>query len=105
MKQGVCLANHIVAASWIDGSILNIVSNADASTSSTVYRRIQATKEAFKAPTCVSEYNSAMQGVDRHDQLRGRFSLAGGHPVKKWHKKLAMAMLDIAKCNACICDE
>lgn len=32
MKQGVCLEQHIVAASWVDGSIVNIVSNADAST-------------------------------------------------------------------------
>jgi hypothetical protein len=45
-----------------------------------------------------------MQGVDRHDQLRGRFSLADGHSFQKWHKKLAMAMIDIAKCNAYICD-
>jgi hypothetical protein len=46
-----------------------------------------------------------MQGVDRHDQLRGRFSLCGGHSVQKWHKKLAMSLLDIARCNAFICDE
>ncbi|OWY90319.1 Transposase [Phytophthora megakarya] len=45
-----------------------------------------------------------MQGVDRHDQLRGRFSLADGHSFQKWHKKLAMAMIDIARCNAYICD-
>jgi hypothetical protein len=41
-----------------------------------------------------------MQGVDRHDQLRGRFSLADGHSFKKWYKKLALAMIDIARVNA-----
>ena len=41
-----------------------------------------------------------MQGVDRLDQLRARFSLADGHSFKKWHKKLAMAFLDIARVNA-----
>jgi hypothetical protein len=44
-----------------------------------------------------------MQGVDRLDQLRARFSLADGHTFKKWHKKLAMAFIDIARCNAFIC--
>ena len=43
-----------------------------------------------------------MQGVDRIDQLRGRFSIADGHSFKKWHKKLAMAYIDIARCNAFI---
>ncbi|GMF45559.1 unnamed protein product [Phytophthora fragariaefolia] len=104
IKQGVCLEKHIVAASWVDGSIVNVVSNADASSSSTVSRRLKEAHVTFTAPTCISEYNSAMQGVDRHDQLRGRFSLADGHSFQKWHKKLAMAIIDIARCNAYICD-
>ena len=44
-----------------------------------------------------------MQGVDRFDQLRARFSVADGHSFKKWHKKLAMAFIDIARVNAFIC--
>lgn len=44
-----------------------------------------------------------MQGVDRHDQLRGRFSLADGHSFKIWHKNMALAFIDIARCNAYIC--
>lgn len=105
MKQGVCLEKHIVAASWVDGSIVNVVSNADDSGTSTVYRRIKQNLQPFKSPKCVREYNSAMQGVDRHDQLRGRFSVADGHSFKKWHKKLAMAMIDIARCNAYVCHQ
>jgi hypothetical protein len=41
-----------------------------------------------------------MQGVDRLDQLRARFSIADGHSFQKWHKKLAMAFIDIARVNA-----
>ncbi|KAG3160819.1 hypothetical protein PC128_g20953 [Phytophthora cactorum] len=41
-----------------------------------------------------------MQGVDRLDQIRGKFSIADGHPVRKWHKTLALAMIDIARSNA-----
>jgi hypothetical protein len=48
----------------------------------------------------VKEYNASMQGVDRLDQLRSRFSICDGHSFKKWHKKLAMAFIDIARVNA-----
>ena len=41
-----------------------------------------------------------MQGVDRLDQLRAKYSLADGHSMKKWHKKLALAFIDIARVNA-----
>ncbi|GMF48724.1 unnamed protein product [Phytophthora fragariaefolia] len=102
-KQGACIAKRIVAASWVDGSIVNVVFNADGSGTTTVYRRIKQERVPFEAPTCVREYNSAMQGVDRHDQLLGRFSLADGHSFKIWHKKIALAFIDIARCNAYIC--
>ncbi len=41
-----------------------------------------------------------MQGVDRLDQIRSHFSLADGHTFQKWHIKLAMAFIDIARVNA-----
>ncbi|POM67609.1 Transposase [Phytophthora palmivora] len=50
--------------------------------------------------TCVAQYNTNMQGVDRLDQLRGQFSLADGHTFKKWYKKLGMAIVDVARVNA-----
>jgi hypothetical protein len=43
-----------------------------------------------------------MQGVDRIDQLIKRFSIAFGHTFKKWHKKLGMGFIDIARSNAYI---
>ncbi|KAE9016295.1 hypothetical protein PR001_g14694 [Phytophthora rubi] len=41
-----------------------------------------------------------MQGVDRLDQIRARFSLADGHSFKRWHKKLGLALIDVARANA-----
>lgn len=41
-----------------------------------------------------------MQGVDRLDQIRGRFSVADGHSFKKWYKKLELALVDVARANA-----
>jgi len=92
--------SRIVAISWMDGSVVNMLSNADSSEVTTVNRQIRSSKVQFKAPAVVKEYNAAMQGVDRLDQLRARFSISDGHSFKKWHKKLAMAFIDIARVNA-----
>ncbi|GMG16576.1 unnamed protein product [Phytophthora fragariaefolia] len=54
----------------------------------------------YPAPTCIDEYNKNMQGVDRLDPIRGRFSIADGHSFKRCHKQLALAMIDIARANA-----
>lgn len=102
IRQGVDTKHNMIGASWCDGSIVNMLSTADASTTTTVERTIGREKIAFPAPTCIREYNQFMQGVDRIDQLRGRFSIADGHTFKKWHKKLGMAEIDIAVCNAYI---
>jgi len=77
-----------------------MVTNADPSTTTTVTRRIGPALREFPAPTCILEYNQHMQGVDRLDQIRARFSLADGHSYKRWHKKLALALIDIARTNA-----
>ncbi|KAG3180875.1 hypothetical protein PC128_g15405 [Phytophthora cactorum] len=45
-----------------------------------------------------------MQGVDRLDQIRGRFSIAGGHSYKCWYKKLALALIIVARSNAYLTD-
>jgi hypothetical protein len=103
MRQGVDVQNKILAASWVDSNVVNIVSNADNSHLTTVKRLIAQQKVEFTAPSCILEYNKAMQGVDRLDQLRARFSLADGHSFRKWHKKLALAFIDIARVNAFIC--
>ncbi len=44
MLQAVSVEHQMVAASWIDGNVVNIVSNADASTKSPVWRQVKRTK-------------------------------------------------------------
>ncbi|KAG4053087.1 hypothetical protein PC123_g11737 [Phytophthora cactorum] len=83
MRPAVSIQHNMVAASWCDGSIVNMVSNADTSTKSAVIRTIGNKALEFPAPTCVKEYNQNMQGVDRLNQMRGRFSVADGHSYKR----------------------
>ncbi|ETO59284.1 hypothetical protein F444_22343 [Phytophthora nicotianae P1976] len=59
-----------------------------------------AVEQFYPAPECVALYNANMQGVDRLDQIRGCFSTADGHSFKRWHKKLALALIDVARSNA-----
>ncbi|KAE9356237.1 hypothetical protein PR003_g2417 [Phytophthora rubi] len=88
------------AASRLDGNVVNLVSNADPTKITTVTRMIGSEKQAFSSPEYVAQYNTNMQGVDRLDQIRGRFSIADGHSYKRWHKKLALALIDAARSNA-----
>jgi hypothetical protein len=102
LRQAVDRKHRLIAVSWLDGSIVNLVSNADTATLATISRQSAGEKKVIVAPQCVQEYNKYMQGVDRLDQLRSRFSIADGHSFKKWYLKLAMAFIDIARCNAYI---
>lgn len=99
-RQAVSSAHQITAVSWFDSAVVKMVSNADNSTSTSLTRRVGSTIQPYAAPACVAQYNKNMQGVDRLDQLRGRFSLADGHSFKKWYKKLAMSLIDVARVNA-----
>jgi hypothetical protein len=58
--QAVCIEHKMIAASWVDASVVNIVSNADDSRFIAVERRIKQNKVKFKAPKCVREYNSGI---------------------------------------------
>ncbi|GMF57159.1 unnamed protein product [Phytophthora fragariaefolia] len=91
-RQAVSADRNTVAASWYDSAIVTVISNADASTLTSVTRQVRSDKRTFSPPTCIKEYNINMQGVDRLDQVRGRFSLADGHSFKKWYKKLGLAL-------------
>ncbi len=98
--QGVCASERIVAASWRDGTTVNVISNADSSSMGEVTRLVGQVQTPFAAPACISEYNQHMQGVDRLDQLRAKYSIADGHSMQKWHLKLALAFIDMARVNA-----
>lgn len=99
-RQAVSRHHKMIAASWCDGNVVTIVSNADPTTVASVKRSVGGKQVDVPAPSCIKEYNKNMQGVDRHDQLRARFSVADGHSFQKWYKKLGLAVIDIARVNA-----
>ncbi|GMF42868.1 unnamed protein product [Phytophthora fragariaefolia] len=94
--QATSIDYSMIAASWCDGDVVNMLTNTAPSTTSTVTIMIGSESREYPVPTCLGEYNQNMQGVDRLGQIRGRFSIADGHSFKRWHKKLALAMIDIA---------
>ncbi|KAJ8550634.1 hypothetical protein ON010_g10435 [Phytophthora cinnamomi] len=69
-RQGVSADRNTVAASWYDSVIVTVVSNADASTVTTVERKVRSKTRTFNAPTRLKVYNAGIQGVDRLDQVR-----------------------------------
>ena len=102
-RIGVCtegVNRPLVFASWLDGSVVNILSNVDSTECTEVVRRHGNRSITYEAPQIVQQYNTYMQGVDRVDQVRSRFSIADGHSSKKWYKKLAMGLIDLARVNA-----
>lgn len=72
-RQGISIKRKFVAVSWVVGSAVNLVFNADSSSMTQLERLVSNKKKAFSAPACVIEYNYAIQGVDRFDQLRSLF--------------------------------
>ena len=98
----VDLVNGIVAYSWVDCKAVHLISTADGCQTSDVSRQIGGSRGKIKAPVAVKNYNKNMQGVDRHDQLRARFSLADRHQFKKYYVKLMLGLMDIALTNAWI---
>ena len=90
----------LVVCSWLDGNVVTILSNCDGTAASTVKRRVGNVVQMQPCPCIIPKYNKYMQGVDRHDQLRERFSTSSGHTFKKWYKKLGFALFDIAVTNS-----
>jgi len=81
----------LVAAGWVDGNPVHLISSADTHALTTVQRRVGGDKSAFTAPEIVKNYNNGMDGVDRHDEYRALFSLCTRHGFKKYYVKLFLA--------------
>jgi Transposase IS4 len=102
-RVGVCsegVNRPIIFASWLDGSVVNILSNVDSTECTEIKRTHGGSSKTYEAPQVLQQYSKFMQGVDRVDQIRARFSIADGHTFKKWYKKLAMGLIDFARVNA-----
>ena len=90
----------IVGASWVDGNEVNVMSNADGTEEGAVQRQIGMQKMTIMTLMMVWMYNKYMQGIDRVDQYRARFSLTDGHSFQKWHIKMAFGFIDFARVNS-----
>jgi hypothetical protein len=99
-RKAVAPRLGLVVCSWLDGNVVTILSNCDGTSQSNVKRRVGNEVVIQLCPAIIPNYNKYMQGVDRHDQLRERFSTSTGHSFKKWYKKLSFALFDIAVTNA-----
>ncbi|GMF23297.1 unnamed protein product [Phytophthora fragariaefolia] len=75
--QGVSVDRSTVAASWFYSSIVTVVSNADASSQSSVTRQVRSEKVTFNAPTCIREF-------DRLDQTRCLMDIRSKSGTKSW---------------------
>jgi len=93
---------RIAAFGWLDGNPVHFITTADGSGMTTVTRRVGRERKTVEAPIGIREYNKGMQAVDRHDQLRQRFSLASRHGFKKYYQKIALGLIDMAVVNAWI---
>jgi hypothetical protein len=94
--------HRIAAYGWVDGNPVHFLTTADGTSTSTVQRRVGRDRLSVKAPIGIKNYNKGMQAVDRHDQLRERFSLSSRHGFKKYYVKIALGLLDMAAVNAWI---
>jgi hypothetical protein len=92
----------ITCYGWIDGNPVTFLTSADGSVTNEVTRRIGRIEKKVNAPLCIKRYNKGMQAVDRHDQLRQTFSLAGRHGFKKYYVKIVLGLIDMALVNAYI---
>ena len=102
-KMMVDCDQKLVVYGWVDGSPVQLLTTADGSVSSAnVKRRVGNVETNVCAPLCLKRYNKMMQGVDRHDQLRAKFSLVGRHGFKKYYVKIILGLMDMAITNAYI---
>jgi hypothetical protein len=100
VKMAVNEKYGLLAAGWIDGCAVHVVSSADSTDLTQVRRRVGGVRTLVQAPEVIAKYNSGMDGVDRHDQYRSLLSLCDRHRFKKYYVKLVLALFDMALTNA-----
>ena len=102
IKKRVDRQKGITCYCWLDSKAVTLVTIADETAITNVWRQINSVRQPVQAPVTVPRYNSAMQGVDHHDQLRKLFSLSDRHGFKKSYVKIALTLIDLALTNAWI---
>ena len=57
----------LVAAGWLDGNPVHIISSADTERISEVCRKVGGKRISVTAPEAIQNYNKGMDGMDRHN--------------------------------------
>jgi len=69
VKMAVNEKYGLLACGWIDGCAVHVVSSADSTDVTQVRRRVGGERILVSAPEVIANYNSGMDGVDRHDHV------------------------------------
>lgn len=98
-------SDDIVTLQWKDNKVVTIVSTIHGAPDAThTLRRVKEdgrfSQKIVRQPVAVRDYNRFMNGVDRSDQLIGRYDIL--RKTVKWWKTLFYHMIDIAVVNSYI---
>ena len=99
-KVATCQKYGLSCYGWLDGNPVHLMTTADGTGTSSVFRQIGKEKKLVHSPKMLPEYVKSMQAVDRVDQLMSLFSLAKRHQFKKFYKNFMLALFDMAIVNA-----
>jgi hypothetical protein len=94
----------IYAACWLDNGVTYSLSTAYDGRPDTVRRKLSdGIVNDIPAPSFLKHYQTAMRGVDTHDQLRlSGYSLLKSLVFKVWYKVFYIGIVDMALTNAYI---
>lgn len=98
-------SDDIVTLQWKDNKVVTIVSTIHGAPDAThTLRRVKEdgrfSQKIVRQPVAVRDYNRFMNGVDRSDQVIGRYDIL--RKTVKWWKTLFYHMIDIAVVNSFI---
>lgn len=98
-----CLEHpDIHACSWLDNKPVYFICSGGSTKKTTVRRREKNGASAqVSCPQFIEDYNTYMNGVDAHDQLRlQRYSVQRAIRQKKYYKSLFLGLVDMALVNS-----
>lgn len=93
--------NKVAVTAWYDRKMVLMASNEFSIDDEDVCQRwskASKTHIGIKRPRVVREYNSAMGGVDVHDQILGYYR--SPNRTKKWTVRVALHLLDVVTANS-----
>jgi hypothetical protein len=101
VRMVVCEFAKMKAFGWNDNNLVCVLSTTDVSgPRATVTRQRGSRQMEVTCHLAIPNYNNDMQGVDHHEQLRSRFTLASRLGFKKYYITHQLAQMDMGITNA-----